>query len=126
MDHPPCLFCTIPLERVVLHNELAYAILDGFPVTEGHALVIPRRHVQDYFGLTHEELAACHELLHALRRDAIAQDETVQGFNIGMNAGEVAGQTVFHCHTHLIPRRAGDVENPRGGVRHLIPGKGAY
>jgi len=122
----PCLFCSIPDERVILSNELAFAIADGFPVTAGHTLVIPKRHVEDYFGLTQAELIACNELLHLLREKALAGDSTIEGFNIGMNAGAVAGQTIFHCHIHLIPRRAGDVENPRGGVRHLIPGKGYY
>ena len=126
MTQSDCLFCTLPPERIVLQNELAFAILDGFPVTAGHALVIPKRHVADYFGLTRDELVACDELLHQLRSSTMSQDATVQGFNIGMNAGAVAGQTVFHCHIHLIPRRDGDVENPRGGVRHLIPGKGHY
>ncbi|SPC18469.1 putative histidine triad domain protein [Cupriavidus taiwanensis] len=110
----------------MLQNDLAYAILDGFPVTPGHALVIPRRHVEDYFGLTPTELAACDELLRKLRELTLSGDTAVEGFNIGVNAGEVAGQTIFHCHIHLIPRRQGDVANPRGGVRHLIPGKGYY
>lgn len=110
----------------MIQNDLAFAILDGFPVTEGHALVIPKRHVEDYFGLTREELIACDDLLRQLRETEMAGDPSIQGFNIGMNAGAVAGQTVFHCHIHLIPRRQGDVENPRGGVRHLIPGKGHY
>jgi diadenosine tetraphosphate (Ap4A) HIT family hydrolase len=100
--------------------------MDGFPVTEGHALVIPKRHVSDYFGLTSAEIAACNNLLHLMRASVLKNDPTVHGFNIGMNAGEVAGQTVFHCHIHLIPRRPGDVANPRGGVRHVIPGKGSY
>ncbi len=113
-----CLFCHIENERVVAENDLAYAIRDGFPVTELHTLIIPKRHVEDYFGLTQEELLACDEIMNS--------DSSVDGFNIGMNSGESAGQTIFHCHIHLIPRRSGDVENPRGGVRHLIPGKGNY
>lgn len=121
-----CLFCTIPTERVIAENELAYAILDGFPVTPLHALIIPRRHAPSYFELTPEELRACNDLLLRLRRDFTERDAAIAGFNIGVNAGEAAGQTVFHCHIHLIPRRAGDVENPRGGVRHVIPGKGFY
>jgi len=121
-----CLFCALPASRIVLANELALAIRDGFPVTEGHSLVIPRRHVADYFGLAADEVAACQELLHRVRHDIVANDPAVEGFNIGMNAGAVAGQTIFHCHIHLIPRRAGDVANPRGGVRHVIPGKGNY
>ena len=116
----------MPAERVIASNELAYAVEDGFPVTKGHALVIPKRHVDDFFGLTDEESVACNQLLMELRSTTVEHDALVEGFNIGMNAGAVAGQTIFHCHIHLIPRRKGDVENPRGGVRHLIPGKGFY
>ena len=121
-----CLFCTIPAERIVASNDMAYAIRDGFPVTPLHTLVIPKRHVEDFFGLSEAELQACHDLLIQLRSSILAEDAEVEGFNIGMNAGHVAGQTIFHCHIHLIPRRRGDVENPRGGVRHIIPGKGFY
>jgi diadenosine tetraphosphate (Ap4A) HIT family hydrolase len=122
----PCLFCTIPKERVIASNDLAYAIRDGFPVTPLHTLIIPKRHVEDYFGLSQAELGACNDLLMKLRSSILAEDYEVEGFNIGMNAGAAAGQTIFHCHIHLIPRRKGDVENPRGGVRHVIPGKGFY
>lgn len=125
-DAQQCLFCAIPPERIIARNALAYAIRDGFPVTALHTLIIPNRHVADYFGLTREELLACDELLQLVRKDILHVDPLVQGFNIGMNAGAVAGQTVFHCHIHLIPRRADDVEEPRGGVRNVIPGKGAY
>lgn len=121
-----CLFCEIPAERIIDSNSLAYAIRDGFPVTQLHSLVIPKRHVVDYFELSQEELLACDELLKKLKLEIQAEDPSVDGFNIGMNAGESAGQTVFHCHIHLIPRRSGDVKNPKGGVRHLIPGKGYY
>ena len=121
-----CLFCEIPKERIVAQNELAYTIRDGFPVTDGHSLVIPKRHAETYFQLSHDEILACNELLISLKNEIQQLDLTVTGFNIGMNAGASAGQTVFHCHIHLIPRRDGDVDNPRGGVRHTIPGKGYY
>lgn len=121
-----CPFCSIPADRIIASNALIYAVKDGFPVTDGHTLVIPKRHVTDFFGLSDEEAMACNQLLNELRLDIMAQDELVEGFNIGMNAGAAAGQTIFHCHIHLIPRRKGDVENPRGGVRHTIPGKGFY
>jgi ATP adenylyltransferase len=121
-----CIFCSMAVDRVIAENELAYAIRDGFPVTPLHTLVIPKRHVEDFFGVTDAELLACRRLLLQLQESINAEDPSVDGFNIGMNAGESAGQTVFHCHIHLIPRRSGDVENPRGGVRHLIPGKGYY
>lgn len=121
-----CLFCSMPVERIVASNALAYAVKDGFPVTEGHTLVIPKRHVEDFFGLSDEEVMACNQLLKELRSTIVTHDQHVEGFNIGMNVGAVAGQTIFHCHIHLIPRRKGDVDNPRGGVRHTIPGKGFY
>jgi diadenosine tetraphosphate (Ap4A) HIT family hydrolase len=121
-----CLFCAIPEERVLFRNELAYAIRDGFPVTHAHTLVIPKRHVADWFGLTPDELIACNDLLRQVRAEIMERDRTVAGFNVGANAGLAAGQTIFHCHIHLIPRRLGDVNNPRGGVRHTIPGKGNY
>jgi ATP adenylyltransferase len=122
----PCVFCELPAERIVHQNESAISFYDGYPVSEGHALVIPRRHVADYWGLTAAEREACHALLDALKTRIIKKDPLVTGFNIGLNAGASAGQTVFHCHIHLIPRRDGDVPNPRGGVRHVIPGKGNY
>jgi diadenosine tetraphosphate (Ap4A) HIT family hydrolase len=121
-----CIFCAMPRERVIASNSLAYAIRDGFPVTPLHTLIIPKRHLTDYFELSEEELLACHDLIHLLKANIQKEDLAVEGFNIGMNAGEVAGQTIFHCHIHLIPRRRDDVENPRGGVRHLIPNKGFY
>ena len=121
-----CVFCNPPEDRVVLSNDLAYVLWDGFPVTRLHSLVIPRRHAEDYFSLNSEELLACDDLLRRARENVTRNDPSIEGFNIGVNVGEAAGQTIFHCHLHLIPRRTGDVVNPRGGVRHIIPGKGAY
>lgn len=121
-----CLFCGAVGDRIVEENALAYAINDGYPVTPLHSLIIPKRHVPDYFSLSRPELNACNRLLNHMKDFIQEKDPTVVGFNIGMNAGEAAGQTVIHCHIHLIPRRAGDVENPRGGVRHTIPGMGTY
>ncbi len=121
-----CPFCEAPRERVVRENELAYVIRDAFPVTPLHALVMPKRHVPGYFGLGRAELNACHRLLEQERKAISWADASVEGFNVGVNDGEAAGQTVFHCHIHLIPRREGDAEDPTGGVRNVIPGKGAY
>jgi diadenosine tetraphosphate (Ap4A) HIT family hydrolase len=124
-----CLFCEIQAnnrKRIITENNLVYAIQDGFPVTEGHTLLIPKRHTLDYFGLTQEEVLAINQLMDSHRQLLQKEDQTIDGFNIGMNCGETAGQTIFHCHVHLIPRRKGDVENPRGGVRHIIAGKGFY
>ncbi len=126
MSDEQCLFCNIPQELILAENSFAYAIKDEFPVTEGHTLVIPNNHVDEYFGLSIEELLGCDNLLKSVRRDLLLADNSIKGFNIGMNSGAVAGQTIFHCHIHLIPRREGDVDDPRGGVRHLIPGKGHY
>lgn len=124
-----CLFCKIQStirERIIFENNLAYAISDGFPVTEGHTLFIPKRHINDYFGLVQAEVNAINALMTEYKKKLQANDSSIEGFNIGMNCGEVAGQTIFHCHVHLIPRRRGDVANPRGGVRHIIADKGFY
>ena len=121
-----CIFCDIPQESVVLQNELRIAVEDKFPVTPGHMLVIPKRHIAEYFDLVQPELNGIRSLLGDLRLKRLKEDNTVKGFNVGINCGQAAGQTVFHCHVHLIPRRLGDAERPEGGVRHLIPGKGHY
>ena len=121
-----CIFCTPANERVFLQNDSAYVLWDGFPVTDFHSLIIPRRHAKDYFSLTRDEVIACDDLLRKVSDDLISRDPSITGFNIGANVGSAAGQTIFHCHIHLIPRRTGDVVNPRGGVRQIIPGKGDY
>jgi diadenosine tetraphosphate (Ap4A) HIT family hydrolase len=123
------LFCdvqTVDRERIVAENTVAFAIRDKFAVTDGHTLIIPKRHVEDYFGLVPAEVNAIDALLRQQREVLMESDKSIVGFNIGMNCGEAAGQTVMHCHVHLIPRRSGDVANPRGGIRHVIPGKGDY
>ncbi len=124
-----CIFCSlqsVDRERIVEENKLAYVIRDGFPVSELHSLIIPKRHTKDYFDLTQAEINAINQLVKSQKKLIDVADSTINGYNIGVNCGESAGQTVFHCHVHLIPRRSGDVENPRGGVRHVIPGKGNY
>lgn len=124
-----CLFCDIQnskQERIISENSLAYAIRDAFPVTEGHTLLIPKRHSLSYFELLNSEVIAINDLILEQRKILLEIDRTIRGFNIGINCGEVAGQSVLHCHAHLIPRRKGDVQNPKGGVRHIIPNKGYY
>jgi ATP adenylyltransferase len=101
-------------------------IRDQFPVTPFNSLIIPKRHVADYFGLYQPEINAINQLLVEQKAFITKTDPTITGFNIGMNCGESAGQTVYHCHVHLIPRRVGDVLKPRGGVRNVIPGKADY
>ncbi len=107
-------------------NECAFWKPDEYPVTEGHTLIIPVRHVADFFDLTKKEHEAIQELLTVRKKRLTEQDQTIEGFNIGVNAGAVAGQTVFHCHVHLIPRRKGDVEDPRGGIRAVIRSRMKY
>ena len=121
-----CIFCEIGAGRIIAENELCFAIRDAFPVTEHHTLVIPKRHLSDYFDLHQPERNAIEEMLHAQRQSILDQDNTVTGFNVGINAGASAGQTVFHVHIHLIPRRDDDVVDPRGGVRGVIPSKQRY
>jgi diadenosine tetraphosphate (Ap4A) HIT family hydrolase len=121
----PCPFCTLPDSRVVEENEFAVMIWDGYPVSPGHSLVIPKRHVGSFFEVTAAERAALLALLDKAK-DLVEQDHTPAGYNIGINDGAAAGQTVPHLHIHLIPRYTGDQEDPRGGVRWVIPGKADY
>lgn len=121
-----CLFCEIAEQRVISSNALCYAIRDAYPVTALHTLIIPRRHVSDFFALYQPELNAIHELLKRIKEEIKQFDPSVSGYNIGVNSGASAGQTIFHCHVHLIPRRDGDVKNPRGGVRGVIPKRQQY
>jgi len=120
----PCLFCTDP-RGVSLQNELAYSARDSYAVSPGHTLVIPRRHVASFFDLTPEEINACMALITEERR-LLDKEFNPDGYNIGVNIGPAAGQSIFHVHIHVIPRYKGDVENPQGGVRHVIPKKGHY
>ena len=122
----PCLFCNSKISGVVHENDLAYASYDTYPVSELHCLIIPKRHVINYFELTDEELVACNDLIKVIKEEILIKDKNVKAFNIGTNAGKIAGQSIMHCHIHLIPRREGDVENPQGGVRSVIPQKQHY
>jgi diadenosine tetraphosphate (Ap4A) HIT family hydrolase/5-methylcytosine-specific restriction endonuclease McrA len=122
-----CLFCVIPIERtVILQAELAYVIPDKFPVTAGHSLIIPKRHEPSWFELTQGELAQCNLLIKQMKEKIMDEEKDVLGFNVGINAGAAAGQTIMHSHIHLIPRRRNDVVNPRGGVRGVVPGMQSY
>ena len=122
----PCIFCNVRKEELVFENELAYSSMDSYPVSKFHSLIVPKRHVQDYFKLSIEEVKACHELILKTKEKILKEDTTVKGFNIGTNSGKTAGQSIMHCHIHLIPRREGDVDNPQGGVRSVIPLKQHY
>ena len=122
----PCLFCSIRKNELAFENELAYVSYDTYPVSLHHCLIIPKRHIKDYFELTDSEITACNQLIKKIKKQIEIKDPTVKGFNIGTNSGVVAGQSIMHCHIHLIPRRKGDVNNPQGGVRSVIPLKQHY
>ena len=122
----PCLFCDIKESGVAHENDFAYASFDSYPVSKDHCLIIPKRHIKDYFELSKEELIACDKLVKIVKDEITSKDQSVKGFNLGTNIGKVSGQSILHCHFHLIPRREGDVENPQGGVRSVIPSKQHY
>ena len=122
----PCIFCKIRKEELQFENQLAYSSADSYPVSKLHSLIFPKRHVETYFDLTKEEILSCNDLILKTKEKILKQDSSVKGFNIGTNVGKFAGQSIMHCHIHLIPRREGDVENPQGGVRSVIPNKQHY
>ena len=111
-----CVFCVMPEEKIVAQTPLAYAVLDNSPVTPLHTLILTRRHVRCYFDLETDEKQALDQLIDKTRRAILLRDMSVAGFNIG----KVAGQTIFHCHVHLIPRRTGDALYPEGGIHAAI------
>ena len=125
MTTQPCPFCSLPQERILGQNAHALWIRDGFPVSPGHSLVIPKRHVGSFFETSAQERTALLELLDQAQAAAVAELHP-DGANIGINDGAAAGQTVPHLHIHLIPRFAGDQADPRGGVRWVIPDKADY
>ncbi|WP_433862831.1 HIT family protein [Sphingobacterium thalpophilum] len=118
-------FFELPKDKHIGETEHFFLIRDGFPVSPGHTLIISKTLRVDYFELTTDEKADLDNAI-SLARSLVEAEFSPDGYNIGMNCGESAGQTVFHFHCHLIPRYAGDMENPRGGVRHVIPSKGSY
>lgn len=114
-----CAFCDyVNKKNFLMENELAFAIYDNFPVNKGHTLIIPKRHYASYFDATPEEVLAFNDLILKVKK-LLDSEYKPDAYNIGMNIGEAAGQTVFHLHIHVIPRYKGDVENPRGGIRKL-------
>jgi diadenosine tetraphosphate (Ap4A) HIT family hydrolase len=119
-----CIFCTPP-DELLGANELAVAFPAGYPVSPGHALIVPRRHEPDFFSLTAEEQAALIALVNPVR-DRLAEQYAPDAYNLGVNAGKAAGQTIRHVHLHVIPRYAGDVAEPRGGIRWVLPETARY
>lgn len=125
MNESACPFCSID-DQIQYETKNALAILDKYPVTRYHTLIIPKRHVDSFFNMNLDEYSDCIYLMKVVKSTLSKLDPTISGFNMGVNDGYDAGQTVNHCHIHLIPRRSGDVPDPRGGIRHIIPEKGFY
>lgn len=119
-----CIFCKE--HKVLLENELMTAFFDKYPVTQFHTLIVPKRHAETFFELIPSEKNHCFDLLDKVKKTLLEKDKTISGFNVGFNSGKDSGQTVMHCHIHVIPRRNGDVLEPTGGIRNVIPGKGNY
>lgn len=123
LSNKECVFCQ--MKDYILENELAYAIYDKYPVGKGHMLFIPKRHVKDFFDITKEEREAIFELIDEGKK-LLDEKYSPDSYNVGINCGEHAGQTIMHVHVHLIPRYIGDIKNPTGGVRGVIPEKMKY
>ena len=122
-----CIFCIKNNCTIILTTKFFFIIRDtAYPVTKHHTLIITNRHVADFFELTKEEMTELDEILKNQKEELNNLDEEISGFNVGVNIGKDAGQSIMHCHLHLIPRRKGDVEDPRGGVRGVIPEKQKY
>ena len=121
-----CLFCNKKKQKIIYSGKFMFVVRDSFPVTKLHTLIIPHRHVSDFFDLNENELIDLTKILKKQRKTLLELDKNITAFNIGVNAGVDSGQSIMHCHIHLIPRRRGDIENPRGGVRGVIPSKQKY
>lgn len=126
MDNINCPFCNLSNSiEIICESDICVAFYDGFPVSFGHTLIIPKRHEASYFNLSDNERQAMNQMLFDVKQK-LDEHFHPDGYNIGVNVGEYAGQSVFHCHMHLIPRYKGDVPNPKGGVRGVIPSKQKY
>lgn len=120
-----CPFCNVPEDKIIASNQFCVAFYDGYPVSQGHTLIIPKRHVSSFFELTTEEVSAMYALLLEMKLK-LDNKYSPDGYNIGVNVNAAAGQSIFHVHMHLIPRYTGDIPNPKGGVRGVIPNKMGY
>jgi ATP adenylyltransferase len=121
-----CLFCNKEKQKIIYSSKLFFVVRDSYPVTKHHTLIIPHRHISNFFDLNEDELIDLNKILKIQRKSLMDLDKDISAFNIGVNAGKDAGQSIMHCHVHLIPRRKDDIENPRGGVRGVIPSKQKY
>jgi len=121
-----CIFCNLPEDRIIHEYKSFYIVRDLYPVTKLHSLMITKRHIPSYFQCNSEEINEIPIILNTQREELMLEDNKITGFNIGMNIGEDAGQTIFHFHIHIIPRRNGDLKNPKGGIRGVIPNNRIY
>ena len=121
-----CLFCNKAKQKIIYTSNFFFVVRDSYPVTKLHTLIIPHRHVSNFFDLYSDELIDLNQILKNQRKSLLNLDKKISAFNVGVNAGVDAGQSIMHCHIHLIPRRKGDIKNPRGGVRGVIPSKQKY
>lgn len=121
-----CVFCEIPKNHFIYEDDFSFALFDRHPVTKYHTLIIPKRHFSNFFDATENEIASIHKALKYLKTKLEKLDKNITGFNIGINVGKSAGQSIFHLHVHLIPRKSRDTKNPKGGVRGVIPSKMSY
>ena len=126
MDQNNCIFCNKNKLNIIFEDETFYVIRDAYPVTKDHTLIILNEHDKTYFDLEDKDIVQLNNIIKSQKKSLIDEDNSITGFNIGINQGESAGQTVMHLHIHLIPRRKGDVNDPRGGVRGVIPSKQKY
>ena len=126
MDQNNCIFCNKSKLNIIFENETFYVIKDAYPVTKDHTLIILNEHNKTYFDLEDKDIVQLNNIIKFQKKSLMDEDNSITGFNIGINQGESAGQTVMHLHIHLIPRRKGDVNDPRGGVRGVIPSKQKY
>lgn len=125
LDNDECIFCTTHNFKLIAQNEFCFAVFDNYPVSQGHSLIIPKAHVASYFELSLEQITAMHQLV-CETKTYLDQKYHPDGYNVGINIGAAAGQSIFHVHMHIIPRYIGDLDNPRGGVRGVIPRKRNY
>ena len=122
-----CIFCNKKNCKIISSSNHFFIIRDtAYPVTKHHTLIITNRHISDYFDLNNDELKDLNQILKIQKKKLQLLDKEISGFNVGVNIGKDAGQSIMHCHIHLIPRRKGDVSDPRGGVRGVIPSKQKY
>ena len=126
MEKNNCIFCNKSKLNIVFEDETFYVIRDAYPVTKDHTLIILNNHEKTYFDLEDKDIVQLNNIIKIQKQILMGEDNSITGFNIGINQGESAGQTVMHLHIHLIPRRKGDVSDPRGGVRGVIPDKQKY